>query len=125
MVENPVVLGRKGEVQSRNDKSEETTENLPKNIQDLRKNKEIKTGKQKENPVELRGEFKRLKPLTFDGESEEVVEPWLLNIKQYFQVYRQDDNLRACFEIFQLSEKAAMWWQEAKSVNNICNKELS
>ena len=75
--------------------------------------------------MELRGEFKKLRPPMFDGESEEATEAWLLNIKRYFQVYRYDDNLRSRLAIFQLSIKIAPWWQEAKSVNNICSKELS
>ena len=61
----------------------------------------------------------------FDGEFEEAVDAWLLNIKRYFQVYNYDDNLRACLAIFQLSGKASLWWQKEKSVNNIHNKELS
>ena len=61
----------------------------------------------------------------FDGESEEPTEAWLVNIKQYFQVYIFDDSLRASLAIFQLSGNVAMWWQEAKSVNYICSKELS
>ena len=94
-------------------------------VQDLNKYKDIKVEKQKEHPIELQGEFKNLRPLTFDGESEEVAKAWLLNIKRYFQLYRYDDNLRACLAIFPLSKKDALWWQEAKSVNNIRSKELS
>ena len=40
-------------------------------------------------------------------------------------MYRYDDNLRARLAIFQLSGKAALWWQEAKIVNGIRSKELS
>ena len=94
-------------------------------MQDLRKDKEIKVGKQNEHPIELQEEFKKLKPSTFDGESEEAVEAWLLNIKIYFQVDRYADNLKALLAIFQLSRKAVLWQKEAKSVNNICSKELS
>ena len=36
--------------------------------------------KQKERRVELQGEFKKLSPFMFDGEFEEVIEPWLLNL---------------------------------------------
>ena len=43
-------------------------------IQDLKKDKEIKVEKQKEHPVELQGEFKKLRAPMFDGESKEVVE---------------------------------------------------
>ena len=77
------------------DSTKETTENIPENMKNLKKNKEIKHGEHKENSVELQGEFKKLKPQTFDGVSEEAIEAWLLNIKRYFQVYRYDDNLRA------------------------------
>ena len=61
----------------------------------------------------------------FDGESEEAAKAWLLNIKWYFQVSTCDDNLRACLTIFQMSGKAALWLQEAKSMNNIQSNELS
>ena len=36
--------------------------------------------KQKERRVELQGEFKNLSLLMFDGEFEEVIESWLLNM---------------------------------------------
>ena len=79
----------------------------------------------KERLVELQGEFKKLRPPMFDGEFEEAIESWLLNIKHNFQVYRYDDNLRAPLSFFQLSRKSALWWKEAKSVSNIRSKELS
>ena len=94
-------------------------------VQDLKKEKNIKVEKQKEHPIKIQGEFKKLRPPMFDGESEETSKAWLLNIKRYFQLYRYDDNLRACLAIFPLSKKDALWWQEAKSVNNIRSKELS
>ena len=61
----------------------------------------------------------------FDRESKEVVEAWILNIERYFQVQVYDENLRERLAIFQLSGKASLWWQKAKSVNNIRSKELS
>ena len=36
--------------------------------------------KQKERLVELQGEFKKLRPSMFDGEFEEAIESWLLNL---------------------------------------------
>ena len=75
--------------------------------------------------MELQGEFKKLRPPMFNGEFKEVAEAWLLNIKRYSQLYSYDDNLRARLAIFQLSGKFSLWWQEAKSVNNIGSKELS
>ena len=38
-------------------------------------------GKQKQK-VELHGEFRKIKPPTFDGEKEEVVEAWLINMNK-------------------------------------------
>ena len=93
--QNSCSVGKKRRSIVHNESSEETTENLLENMQNLKKNKEMKQGKHKEHSIELRGEFKKLKPPTFDGESEEAVEAWLLNIKRYFQVYRYDDIVRA------------------------------
>ena len=45
----------------------------------------MNTEKQKERLVELQGEFKKLRPPMFDGESKKVVESWLLNIKLFFR----------------------------------------
>ena len=56
----------------------------------LKKYEETKTKKHKEISTELQGEFKKLKPPTFDGESKEAIVAWLLNIKQYFQVYNYE-----------------------------------
>ena len=99
--------------------SEETTDNIQMIFGDLTNYDEMKHNKQKGRSMDLQGEFKKLKPPMFDGESEEVVKAWLLNIKRYFQVYSYDDNLRAHLVIFQLSGKATLWCWEAKSVNNI------
>ena len=74
--------------------------------------------------MELQGEFKKLKPPMFDGELEVAVEAWLLTLNDIFNI-QLDDNLRACLAIFQLSEKVYMWWQEAKSINNVRSNELS
>ena len=38
----------------------------------------------KRQKLELQGEFRKIKPPTFDGEAEEVVEAWLININKYF-----------------------------------------
>jgi hypothetical protein len=44
----------------------------------------------------LEGEFKKIKPSTFDGESRmgEEVEAWLLDIKKYFQIYNYSSNMK-------------------------------
>ena len=123
--QNSCSIGKKRKGVVHDASSEETTEKIPKDIQDLRKDKEIKFGKHKEHPIEMQGEFKKLRLTTFDGESEEKNEAWLLNIKRYFQVYRYDNNLRERLAIFQMSEKDALWWKEDKSVHTIHSKDLS
>ena len=70
---------RKGVVQC--ESSEETTENIHVIIKYLKKDKGIKVEKQKEHPVELQGEIKKLRPSKYDGELEKEAEYWLLSIK--------------------------------------------
>ena len=70
---------RKGAVQG--DSSEETTDNIIVIMQNLKKDNGIKIENKKEQPIELHGEFKNLRPPMFDGESEEAAEAWLLNMK--------------------------------------------
>ena len=73
----------------------------------------------KSQKVELQGEFRKIKPPTFDGEAEEVAEAWLININKYFQVYEYSSNLKARLAIYQLREKATRWWEEVKNVCNV------
>ena len=44
----------------------------------------------------LEGEFKKIKPATFDGESRigEEAEAWLLDIKKCFQIYNYSSNMK-------------------------------
>jgi hypothetical protein len=44
----------------------------------------------------LEGEFNKIKPVTFDGESRtrEEAEVWLLDIKKYFQIYNYSNNMK-------------------------------
>ena len=60
------------------------TDNIYVPARDLKANKDTKLDKRKEQPVELQGGFKKLKTPMFGGESEEVAEAWLLNIKRCF-----------------------------------------
>lgn len=41
---------------------------------------------------ELQGQFKKIKPLIFDGETQEGAKAWLLNMSKYFQVYNHPSN---------------------------------
>ena len=75
--------------------------------------------------MELQGELWKIKPSTFDGEKEEDVEAWLLNMTKYFQVYEYDSNLKAKLSIYQLQGRASLWWEEAKSVHTLEEKVFS
>ena len=39
--------------------------------------------KKKKKQIDLQGEFRKITPPTFDGEKEEDVEAWLLNMTNY------------------------------------------
>ena len=69
--------------------------------------------------MELQGEFQNIKPPTFDGEAEEVAEAWLINMNKYFQFYEYSSNLKARLAIYQLREKATLWWEEVKNACSI------
>ena len=75
--------------------------------------------------MELQGEFRKIKPPTFDGEAEEVVEAWLININKYLQVYEYSSNLEAKLVIYQLREKATLWWKEVKNVRSIDEHDIT
>jgi hypothetical protein len=64
----------------------------------------------------LEGEFKKIKPATFDGESGtgEEVEAWLLDIKKYFQIYDYSTNMKVKMAIYNLKGKDSIWWQDLK-----------
>ena len=75
--------------------------------------------------MELQGEFRNIKPPTFDGEAEEVVESLLMNMNKYFQVYEYSNNLKATLAIYQLREKATLWWEEVKNVCSIEDEDMT
>ena len=79
----------------------------------------------KKQNVELQGEFRKIKPPTFDGEAEEVVEAWLTNMNNYFQVYKYSNNLKAKLAIYQLREKTTLWWEEVKNVHSIEDQDVT
>eukprot|EP00253_Pinus_taeda_P029447 PITA_29447 len=75
--------------------------------------------------VELQGEFGKIKPPHFDGESEEAAEAWLINMNKYFQVYEYDHHLKARLAIFQLQAKATLWWEEVKMVWGVSEQDVT
>ena len=71
---------------------------------------------------ELQGEFRKIKPPSYDGEKEEDAEAWLLNMIKYFQVYEYESNLKVILVVYQLQGKATLWWEETKMVHAIDEK---
>ena len=65
---------------------------------------------------EILGEFKKIKPPTFNGETEkgEEVESCLSRIKKYFQIYNYSNQLKARMAIYNLTGKEDIWWQDLK-----------
>ena len=77
------------------------------------------TRKRKFKPYEeIYGEFKKIRPPTFNGETEkgEEAESWLSGMKKYFQIYNYSNKLKARMAIYNLTGKAYIWWQDLKRV---------
>ena len=86
------------------------------------------TRKRRYKPYEeICGEFKRIKPPTFNGETEkgEEVEFWLSGMKKYFQIYNYSNQLKARMAIYNVSGKADIWWQDLKRVKGIKEKNIN
>jgi len=76
---------------------------------------------------ELSGEFKKIRPPTFNGEVDkgEEAEAWLSGMKKYFHIYNYSNRLKARMEIYNLTGKADIWWQDIKKVKNIKEKYVT
>ena len=86
------------------------------------------TKKRKYKPYEeIFGEFKKIKPPTFNGETQkgEEDESWLSGMKKYFQLYNYSNQLNATMAIYNLSGKADIWWQDLKRVKGIKEKNVN
>ena len=103
---------------SRKEKSLSQRSNLNRNFNEAESENETERKAGKRQKVELHGEFRKIKPPTFDGEKEELAEAWLINMNKYFQVYDYDSGLKARLAIYQLKDKATLWW-EVKNVRGI------
>ena len=69
---------------------------------------EVYKRKKKYRPYEeISGEFMKIKPPTFNGETEkgEEVESWLSGMRKYFQIYNYSNQLKARMAIYNLSGK--------------------
>lgn len=74
----------------------------------------------------LEGEFKKIKPTSFDGESKtgEEAEAWLLDIKKYFHIYNYSSNMKVRMAIYNLKGKASIWWQDLKISQGLKEKTM-
>ena len=63
--------------------------------------------------------------MIYDGEVEEAIEAWLINMNRYFKIYEYDNNLKARLEIYQLQGKATLWWEEIRTVWGIDEQEVT
>ena len=74
----------------------------------------------------VEGEFKKIKPTSFDGESRngEEVESWSLDIKKYFQIYNYSNNMKVGMEVYNLKGKASIWWIDLKISHGLKEKNL-
>jgi len=88
----------------------------------VRKNK-----KKRRQHDEITGEFKKIKPPTFNGEVEtgEEAEAWLSGMKKYFQIYNYSGELKARMAIYNLTGKADIWWQDIKRMKQIRERSLT
>ena len=59
---------------------------------------------------EISGEFKKIKPPTFNGETKkgEKAESWLSRMKKYFQICNYSNELKARMTIYNLTRKAGI-----------------
>ena len=86
---------------------------------------ELYDRKKKYRPYEeISGEFKKIKPPTFNGETEkgEESKSWLSRMRNYFHIYNYSNQLKARMAIYNLSGKADIWWQDLKRVKGIREK---
>ena len=62
------------------------------------------------------GEFKKVKPPTFDGEVKygQEAEAWLLGMRKYFKVQDYSGNIKARVAIFNLTGRSSIWWEHFK-----------
>jgi len=75
----------------------------------------------------LSNEFKKVNPLTFDGEIKKPqdAEAWLLGMRKFFRIHDYSENMKASLATFNLKAKAGIWWEDVKNVRCIHEEDLS
>ena len=76
---------------------------------------------------EILGEFKKIKPPNFNGETEkgEESEAWMSRMNKYFQIYNYSSQLKERMAFYNLTGKAYIWWQDLKRVKGIREKNIN
>jgi hypothetical protein len=76
---------------------------------------------------ELRGEMKKIKPPTFDGDhkKDEDAEIWLLGMRKYFKLHNYSSHAESRIAIYQIKGKASMWWDQLVQVQHIKEKSVT
>lgn len=72
-------------------------------------------------------EFKKAKPLTFDGDMMKVEDEksWLLGMKKFFRIHNYSKNMKARVATYNLKGKTNIWWEDLKNVRAIVERELT
>ena len=72
------------------------------------------------------GEFRKIKPPTFNAETKTraEAEPWLLGMLKDFNVYDYSNNMKSHMDIYNLNGKAKIWWQDLKLVKGLKWKNI-
>jgi hypothetical protein len=72
--------------------------------------KKTTTGRKIKQVDHLEGEFKKIKPSSFDRESRtgEEDEAWLLGINKYFHIYNHSSNMKVRMAIYNLKGKPSI-----------------
>ena len=79
--------------------------------------------KKNHNKYEVQGEFKRIKPLVFDGEMRfDEAKEWILGMSKHFILYDYSGNMKAKMEIYNLNRRASIWWNDLKTIKHISEK---
>ena len=87
----------------------------------------VRHQRRKQEIDSLKGEMRKLKPPSFDGEREREydVEAWLLGPHRYFQLHNYSLKLEAMISTYHLHEKAAMWCEQLKQVEHVNESRIT
>ena len=72
-------------------------------------------------------EFKKSKPLTFDGEMNKPrdAKAWFLGMRKYFQLPNYSSHVEGRISMYQLKGNTSMWWDHFVQVQHIREKYIT